>query len=607
VSDVGQRIEDYALIGDTCTAALVGRDGSIDWLCLPRFDSPAVFARLLGTEENGFFRIAPAGGAGVVRRRYRDDTLVLETAFETDRGRVTLVDFMPPGDPRRPLRLVRLVRGDGGTVPMEATLAFRFGYGRTVPWVTRLDDGVRALAGPDLLRLRSPAPLRGRGFTTHATFTIRAGESVPFVLTWSPSYLEEAGRADPADLLAQTERYWRSWVDRATLDVGALRPHVVRSLITLKALTYGPTGGMVAAPTTSLPERIGGTRNWDYRYTWLRDATFVLYCLLASGYRDEAASWRAWLLRAVAGEPADLRILYGIAGERGVVERDVPWLPGYEGSAPVRIGNAAQSQLQLDVYGELMDVLLVAREHGLAASHHAWDVQRALMSHLESAWRRPDSGIWEVRSQPRHFTHSNVMAWVAFDRAIKTIERFGVDGPVAQWRATRDLIHHTVCERGFDRDRNAFMQSYGATDLDAALLLMPLVGFLTADDPRVMGTVEAIRRELVQDGFVMRYTTAPALDGLPGGEGAFLPCSFWLADVLARMGRRDEAWAIYERLLAVQNDVGLLAEEYDPHAKRALGNFPQAFSHVALVNTAHSLTSPATPVRTRGAGRTPGG
>ncbi len=584
-----RRIEDYALVGDTGTAALVGRDGSVDWLCLPRFDSPAAFARLLGDDGNGRFRIGPAGGARASRRRYRGDTLVLESTFESADGCATIVDFMPPGEPGRPVHLVRLARGDAGAVELEADVTFRFGYGRTVPWVTRLADGVRALAGPDVVHLRAPVALEGRGLSTHARFTVRAGETVPFVLTWSPSHLAEPAPEDAAALLGRTEAWWRRWADGTDAGTEVDRDAVMRSLVTLKALTYGPTGAIVAAPTTSLPERIGGGRNWDYRFTWLRDATFVLDCLLQSGRRQEAAAWREWLLRAVAGEASKMQILYGLAGERDAPERELPWLAGFAGSRPVRIGNAAHGQLQLDVYGELMDALSSARQHGLAPTDHAWDVQRLLVEHLEEAWKQPDSGIWEIRGEPRHFTHSAVMAWVAFDRAVRTVERFGLPGPLEEWRATRDRIHRTVCERGFDTERNAFVQSFGSPHLDAAVLLIPLVGFLPADDPRVLGTVEAIQRELVVDGFVMRYETGSGVDGLSGGEGAFLPCSFWLADVLARQGHRGRARELFDRLLEVRNDVGLLAEEYDPVAKRQLGNFPQAFSHVALVHTARSL------------------
>ncbi len=597
---MAQRIEDYALVGDTCSAALVGRDGSMDWLCLPRFDSPAVFANLLGTEENGYFRIRPSCEVREVRRRYLEDTLVLETVFETPGGRAAVVDFMPPGAPDRPLHVVRLVRGLAGEVPMEASIVIRFGYGRTVPWVTRREDGVRALAGPDVVHLRTPVPLEGRGLSTQAGFTVREGETVPFVLTWSPSHQPEPAPVDGPKSLEETTRWWRDWVAGATLVAGGYRPHVVRSLITLKALTYSPTGAIVAAPTSSLPEHLGGVRNWDYRFTWVRDATFVLYCLLQSGYRDEAAAWREWLLRAVAGEASKLQILYGLAGERDLYERELSWLRGYEESRPVRVGNAAHTQNQIDVFGELMDVLHVARAHGLATTEHAWDVQRLLLDHLESAWAEPDSGIWEIRGEPRQFTHSNMMAWVAFDRAVKSIERFGLEGPVDQWRATRNRIHRSVCERGFDAGRNTFVQSYGSDALDASLLLMPIVGFLPADDPRVVGTVEAIRRELLVDGFVMRYQTTGGVDGLPGSEGAFLPCSFWLADALARMGRRDEAREMFERLLGVTNDVGLLSEEYDPRSGRQLGNFPQAFSHVALVNTARAIAAGSGPATERG-------
>lgn len=581
------RIEDYALIGDTRTAALVGRNGSIDWLCAPRFDSPACFAALLGTPEHGRWKLAPVAPATALRRRYRDGTLVLETEFETATGAVRVTDCMPLPDGRS--EIARIVEGLHGTVAMDCELVIRFDYGRVVPWVRRLDGGVSATAGPDSLLLRTPVPTHGEGLTTHARFEVRAGERVPFLLSWYPSADRPPGPLDVARAIADTGRWWIDWSERCSAG-GPWRDAVKRSLITLKALTYGPTGGIVAAPTTSLPERLGGVRNWDYRYCWLRDATLTLLALIDIGYLNEAASWRDWLLRSVAGRPEDLQIMYGPAGERRLTEFELDWLPGYEGSTPVRIGNAAASQFQLDVYGELMDALLRAREAGLEPDEHAWRLQRALVNHLERTWREPDEGIWEMRGPRRHFVHSKVMAWVAVDRAIKTVERFGLDGPVERWRAVRDEIHAEVCEQGFDGERNTFTQAYGSRALDAALLLIGTAGFLPADDPRVLGTIAAVERELCLDGFVLRYPTDESDDGLPPGEGAFLPCSFWLVDALALSGQRDRAVALFERLLALVNDVGLLAEEYDPEADRLVGNFPQAFSHIALVDSALLLS-----------------
>jgi GH15 family glucan-1,4-alpha-glucosidase len=599
-------LEDYALIGDTRTAALVGRDGSIDWLCLPRFDSAACFAALLGDASHGRWRLAPEGGGRAVRRRYRPGTLVLETEFETLTGAVRVTDCMPMGDDVT--EVARVVEGLHGRVAMTMELAIRFDYGRVVPWVRRLGDGVSAVAGPDAVLLTAGVPTHGEDMTTRADFEVGEGDVVPFMLTWHPSEQRAPGPVDVPGAVADTAGWWRDWSSRCTAG-GRWQEALQRSLITLKALTYEPTGGIVAAPTTSLPEQLGGVRNWDYRFCWLRDATLTLLALLDVGYLDEARAWRDWLLRSVAGWPSDMQIMYGPAGERRLTELLLDWLPGYEGSAPVRIGNAASEQFQLDVYGELMDALLQAREAGLEPDAHAWRLQVALLGFVEESWQRPDEGIWEVRGKRRHFTHSKVMAWVAVDRAIRTVEDFGTEGPVDRWRALRDEIHAEVCERGFDPERRTFTQSYGSRPLDASLLLIPTYGFLPADDPRVVGTVEAIQRELLVDGFVLRYPTEEADDGLPPGEGAFLPCSFWLVDALALIGRRDEAVALFERLVGLANDLGLLAEEYDVHARRLVGNFPQAFSHIGLVNSALLLSreDEAAPQAERGEGRTPSG
>jgi GH15 family glucan-1,4-alpha-glucosidase len=590
------RIEDYALIGDCESAALVGRDGSIDWLCWPRFDSPACFAALLGDAQHGRWKIGCE--ARTTKRRYRPDTLILETEFETDTGAVTLVDFMPLRGTQSDL--VRTLVGRRGRVAMEMELILRFDYGASVPWVTRFADGngIRAISGPDKVVLCAPVPLENRDMRTRARFEVEAGQTLSFVLTYGPSHLEIPPPVDPSRALGETERYWRDWTSRCTA-TGPWAPDVRRSLITLKALTYAPTGGIVAAPTTSLPERIGGVRNWDYRCCWLRDATLTLLALMYGGYHDEARAWREWLVRAVAGSPEQMQILYGIAGERRLPEWDIGWLPGYENSRPVRVGNAAAAQMQLDVYGEVIDALYQACKVGLARHDVAWGLQGALLAHLEKVWVRPDEGIWEVRGPPRHFTYSKIMAWVAFDRAVKMVEGLGLPGPVERWRELRDRIHRDVCEGGYSTRRRAFVQSYGAEELDAALLLIPITGFLPATDPRVLSTVEAIQRELTVDGLVQRYLTYEALDGLPQGEGVFLACSFWLADNLCLQGRHDEARELFERLLGLANDVGLLAEEYDPVARRFLGNFPQAFSHVALVNTALNLGQAEKPVEQR--------
>jgi GH15 family glucan-1,4-alpha-glucosidase len=584
------RIEDYALLSDLQTAALVARGGSIDWLCFPRFDSGACFAALLGDESNGRWRLAPAGG-GTSSRRYLPDTLVLETTWETETGAARVLDFMPPRG--RAPDLVRIVEGVRGRVAFRSDLTIRFDYGRIVPWVRRLDGGGRtAVAGPDALCFRTPAPTRGEDMHTVSKVDVGEGERVPFVLTWYPSH-ERPPRATDADrALAETESFWRKWHERCDVDLPTgWRDVVHRSLGVLKALTYLPTGGIVAAPTTSLPEWIGSVRNWDYRFCWLRDATLTLLSLLHAGHREEAAAWRDWLLRAVAGDPADLQIMYGVAGERRLTELELPWLAGYEESAPVRIGNAASEQLQVDVYGEVMDALYQARAHGLAPEPEAWAVQTVMLESLERVWREPDEGIWEIRGERRHFVHSKVMAWVAFDRAVRSVEEQDVDGPVERWRALRDEIHHEVCTKGFDAGYGSFTQSYGsAPHLDASLLLIPLVGFLPGSDPRVRGTVEAVERDLLQDGFVLRYRTEEAgVDGLPAGEGVFLPCSFWLVDCYELLGRHDEAHALFERLVALANDLGLLAEEYDPATGRQLGNFPQAFTHLALVNSAFNV------------------
>jgi GH15 family glucan-1,4-alpha-glucosidase len=581
-------IEDYALIGDCTTAALVSRQGGIDWLCWPRFDSPACFAALLGTSEHGRWRIAPADPKARIRRAYRGDSAVLETRFVTADGEVGLIDFMPVGEGFS--SLVRIVEGRAGRVDMRLALALRFDYGTEVPWVTRLvgEAGLTAVAGPDMVVLRTPVALRGEDLTTKADFTVAAGETVPFVLTYEASHRACPPAVEPLHALARTEEFWRDWSGRCTYR-GPYQPAVRRSLVTLKALTFAPTGGIVAAPTTSLPEMLGGSRNWDYRFCWLRDATLTLLALMDAGYYDEAQAWRDWLQRSIAGSPDRIQIMYGLAGERRLSEWEADWLPGYQGARPVRIGNAAHDQLQLDVYGEVADALFHARDGGLEVTPSTWDLQLNLTEHLATIWANPDEGIWETRGGRRHFTHSKVMAWVAVDRAIRSAEHFGLAGPLDRWRALRDTMHADICARGFDAVRNTFVQSYGGHELDAALLLIPLVGFLPPDDPRVRGTLAAIERELLVDGFVRRYDTGQGVDGLPPGEGAFLACSFWLADNYALQGRHGEACALFERLAGLCNDVGLLAEEYDAASGRQVGNFPQAFSHIALVNTALAL------------------
>jgi GH15 family glucan-1,4-alpha-glucosidase len=592
-------IEGYALIGNTRTAALVGRDGSIDWLCAPRFDSRACFAALLGTREHGRWLLAPAAKARKVRRRYRSDTLVLETEFETGDGVVRLIDCMPPWPDRTDI--VRVVEGVRGRVPMRMELIIRGGYGVVVPWVRRVESALLATAGPDSLELRTAVETEGKRFTTIAKFTVGKGQRIPFVISHFPSHQPRPLPIDADAAIAATELEWRRWCTRCRYD-GRWGDAVKRSLVTLKALAYAPTGGIVAAPTTSLPERIGGVRNWDYRFCWPRDATYTLYALLIAGYQDEARAWREWLLRAAAGRPQDMQTVYGIAGERQLTELELPWLPGYAGSAPVRIGNAAAAQFQLDVYGEVIDALHLARTAGLDPDDDAWDFQRALLDFLESHWTEPDNGIWEVRGERRHFTHSKVMAWVALDRAIKAVENYGVEGPVERWRRMRSRIHADVCHKGYSEKRGTFVQHYGSSALDASLLLIPLVGFLPPDDPRVRGTVEAIERELTFNGFVIRYPTKRRVDDLPAGEGAFLPCSFWLADNLALQGRNADAEALFEHLLTARNDVGLLSEEYDPRTHHQLGNFPQALSHVALINTARNLSHRGGPSEHRSGG-----
>ena len=587
------RIEDYALIGDCETAALVARDGSIDWLCWPRFDSDACFAALLGGTEHGRWRIAPREPVQTITRRYRPNTLILETRFETADGVATLVDFMPLRGSNS--NIVRLVIGERGRIVMCAELVLRFGYGAIVPWVTRLEDRtLRAVAGPDMVLMRTPIELRGENLTTLGEFEIAAGATVPFVLTYAPSHLPPPPALDPTSALAATEAFWTDWTGKGEA-TGPWSQAVTRSLITLKALTYAPTGGIVAAPTTSLPEQLGGVRNWDYRFCWLRDATRTLLALMNAGYFEEAQAWREWLLRAIAGSPNQIQIMYGIAGERRLTEWELPWLPGYEDARPVRVGNNAHGQLQLDVFGELMDVLHQARRGGLTASESGWALQIAMLKHLEQIWREPDEGIWEVRGPPCHFTYSKVMAWVAFDRAIKSAEAYALAGPIAHWRAVRREIREQVLTRGFDRELGCFVQCYGSKEVDASLLLIPVVGFLPVDDPRVRGTVEAIERRLLVDGFVRRYDTSQTDDGLPAGEGAFLACTFWLADVYMLQGRHEDATRIFTRLLDLRNDVGLLSEEYDSRAGRLVGNFPQAFSHLGLVNAAFNLSRAAKP------------
>ncbi|HAM01665.1 MAG TPA: glucoamylase, partial [Acidimicrobiaceae bacterium] len=589
---MGLRIEDYGIIGDTHTAALVGRNGSIDWLCLPRFDSDACFASLLGDESNGYWKIAPAGTVRRTSRHYHVDTLVLETEFETDTGTVSITDCMPirEDDPQ----IVRVVRGVSGSVDMRMDLVIRFGYGSRIPWVRRVGSLLCAIAGPDGLALWTPVEARGEDMTTVADFTVVAGQTTPFVLTWFPSHQAAPRPIDARYAVEDTKMFWADWVSDFTFD-GPWRDAVLRSLITLKALTYRPTGGIVAAATTSLPETVGGVRNWDYRYCWLRDATLTLAALLQGGFHEEALDWRDWLLRAVAGNPDAMQIMYGAGGERRLDEWEVPWLSGYEGSKPVRVGNAASGQFQLDVYGEVLAALFHSCELGDRLSGSAWDLQHVLVDFVSKHWTEPDDGIWEVRGPRRHFTHSKVMAWVAVDRALRIAESEGLPAPVADWKALRDKMHAEILEKGFNAKRGAFTQYYGGDELDASLLMIPLFGFLPATDPRMVSTIEAIQRELTEDGFVLRYKAedAHAVDGLAGHEGAFLACSFWMADCLHLIGRSEEATELFERLIALRNDLGLLAEEYDARLDRQVGNFPQAFSHVSLVNSAYNLSGQA--------------
>ena len=588
-------IEDYGMIGDCHTAALVSREGSIDWLCLPSFDSAACFAAMLGTPENGRWLITPACDIKRITRRYRENTLILETTFETESGAVTLIDCMTPTTPSADL--VRVVVGQRGQVPMKMELLIRFDYGSIVPWVMKTPDGLSAIAGPDTLRLRAPVPLTNENFKTVSEFTVSAGQRIPFDICWYASHREEPQLLDVEKTIKQTEDFWLEWIARCSFK-GASKDAVLRSLITLKALTYEPTGAIVAAPTTSLPELVGGVRNWDYRFCWVRDATLSLRAMVVAGYLDEARAWREWLIRAVAGKPSELNILYGLRGERRLPELELDWLPGYEDSRPVRVGNAAYNQLQLDVYGEIADTLYLCRQAGLVPDKNTSpSVGLALIEHLETAWKEPDEGIWEVRGPRRNFTHSKMMAWVAMDRAIKSAEQgWLVDPPLDRWRAIRSTIHEQVCRLGFNAELNSFVQFYGSKHLDASLLMMAIVGFLPPDDPRILGTVSAIERGLLsEDGFVYRYTVDETVDGLPHGEAAFLPCTYWLADNYAFQGRHQEARQVFDRLLAIRNDLGLLSEEYDSTAGRLLGNFPQAFSHFGMVNTAYNLEAQKKP------------
>jgi len=595
---MASRIEDYAMIGDLGTAALVSREGSIDWLCWPRFDSDACMTALLGTSEHGRWQIAPKDPAVRITRRYRPNTLILETRFETADGAATLIDFMPPR--RGNSHIIRIVKGERGSVTFNAELVLRFGYGAVVPWVTRIDEQtLRLVAGPDMLVLRAPVKMRGHNMRTVGEFTIGAGEQVPFVLSYAASHNPLPDECDVADCLRATEEFWTDWTLRNKID-GPWNEAVSRSLITLKALTYAPTGGMVAAPTTSLPECVGGERNWDYRFCWLRDATLTLLALMNAGYYEEAHMWRDWLLRAAAGMPQQIQIMYGLRGERRLTEWEVPWLSGYENSKPVRIGNAAHNQRQIDVFGEVMDALHQARAGGLGVNETGWDLQQEMLKHVETVWPHRDEGIWEVRSGGEHFTYSKAMAWVAFDRAIKSAEMYKLPGDLDRWRKVRDEIHRDVCSRGYDADMGSFVRAYGSKELDASLLLLPAIGFLPPKDPRIQGTVAAIERDLLVHGLVRRYDTGKSDDGLSGSEGVFLACSFWLVDAYVMQGRRKEAEALFEHLLSLRNDVGLLSEEYEPHAKRLIGNFPQAFSHLALVNSASNLAHHEKPAEQRG-------
>jgi GH15 family glucan-1,4-alpha-glucosidase len=593
-----QRLEDYGLLGDLQTAALVGRDGSIDWLCLPRFDSPACFAALLGGEDAGFWRMAPADGGACTRRRYRGDSLVLESEWDTAHGSVRVIDTMPPRSAAPDV--VRVVEGLSGQVPMRMALRLRFDYGRIVPWVRKVGDELLAVAGPDAAWLSTPVELKGHDLTTYSEFTVSAGQRIPFVLTHHPSHLRRPSPPDADEAIASTEQFWASWLANFNYD-GGWTDAVRRSLVVLKALTYSPTGGIAAAATTSLPEQLGGSRNWDYRFCWLRDATFTLQALLGTGFAAEAKAWREWLLRAVAGDPADLQIMYGIDGTRRLPEFELDWLDGYEGAKPVRVGNAASKQRQLDVWGEVLDGLHASREAGLVSQEPAWKLQKALLDFLEGHWDEPDNGLWEIRGPRRHFVHSKVMAWTGIDRAVQAVERFGLDGPVDHWKRLRQHIHDDVCHHGYDAERGTFTQFYGSEGLDASLLLIPRVGFLPWNDPRVVGTVTAVQRALFRDGFLLRYDTRAdgGVDGLPGDEGSFIACMFWLVDALHGIGRFRQAQDLFDGLLGLRNDLGLLSEEYDANARRLIGNTPQAYSHVGLINAARHLsrTAPATTDR----------
>lgn len=585
---LSQKIEDYALIGDCETAALVGRDGSIDWLCWPAFDSDACFAAILGTHRNGRWLIAPSEGATSISRRYLGNTLILETRFETKDGAVALIDFMPLRG--KASDIVRLVRGIRGTVKMRMELVIRFGFGADIPWVRRIDHSLMAIAGQDMTVLRTPVETRGEDLTTVSDFEVKQGETVPFVLTYGPSHLDPPAPIDPELALQETEKFWEDWCGHCTRD-GDYQELVLRSLITLKALTFAPTGGIVAAPTTSLPEKLGGSRNWDYRFCWLRDATFTLLALMNSGYTEEALAWHNWLLRAAAGAPANMQIMYGIWGQRRLLEWEAGWLDGYEGAKPVRVGNAAHAQLQLDVYGELIDAFHQSRMARLELDEETWALECAVLKHLAEVWDRPDHGIWERRGEPKHYVFSKVMTWVAFDRGIKSAETFGFKAPLVHWRVLRDAIHRDVCNRGFDVEENAFVESYGSKLLDASVLLLPAVGFLPADDPRIRGTIAAVETRLMQGGFVLRHDPRELPPDQPPLEGAFLACSLWLADAYVLSGDLDKAQRLFDRVVGIANDVGLLAEEYDSVARRQTGNFPQALTHIALINTAHNLSA----------------
>ncbi len=592
-------IENYAIVGDGQTAALVSKSGSIDWLCLPRFDSGACFASLLGGPENGRWLIAPMGAPTRTQRAYRAGTLVLDTTFSDGDGAVTLTDCMPVSQEHP--RVVRVLRGVRGRMRMRSELILRFDYGSVVPWVRKVDDALVATAGPDAAVVRSSVPLRGEGMTTVGEFDVAEGQSLEFSLAWQPSHATSlAAPFDPHAAVAATERHWKAWSARCTYS-GEWRDDVLRSLLTLSALRHTTTGGIVAAPTTSLPESFGGNRNWDYRYCWLRDATFTLLALVHNGYLEEARGWREWLIRAVAGDASKLQSLYGIDGERRLTETEISWLPGYGGARPVRVGNAAHQQRQLDVYGEVLDSMYQCQRLGLEPEDYAWSLTRQLLEFLESTWCEPDEGMWEVRGPRRQFTHSKVMAWLAFERGVRLIEEFGSDGPLERLRAARERVHEEVCRCGFDASLGSFVQYYGGKRLDASLLMIPLVGFLPPTDARVVGTTRAVEEQLMSQGLVLRYLGDPEVDGLPPGEAAFLPCSFWLADNLALMGRTEDARRLFERLLSLCNDVGLLAEEYDVASRRLAGNFPQAFSHGSLVNTAHNLSGPGGPAQGRSA------